>query len=78
MFQKALKNSQLISNIKLKSYHLSIKDLMHDPTLEGQDNNWSLLENLKTYCLWAHPFVAEASYDDSNEDENEVLPKDCK
>lgn len=55
-----------MSNIKLDGCHLRIRDLMYDSELEGQEMNWKLMEDLRTYCVWAHPFVNRSSDDDDD------------
>eukprot|EP00347_Sterkiella_histriomuscorum_P022104 403331666 len=74
-WKKALQNSGLIGSIELNSFHLKINDLYPDTLDENQkpsfEQNWVLLENLKTYALWAHPFVSTDDIMDEDKNDSE-------
>ena len=69
-----MKNCQIISSIDLNGYHLKIKNLIAD-TDNMMEPTFELLESMKSYCLWANPFVADEEIDDENIDVKDTNKK---
>ena len=44
---------------------------MLDQNLEVTSNHMILLDNLRSYCLWAHPFIKSAQNQPDDEDQSE-------